>query len=388
MISRPNQIINIIKNVFINKALWLWIFAVYGLSLVIKILQSKKPYSMNYFISLFKFMPTNLIHFDSGYFIKIAESGYLNNDIIYRAFFPAYPILIFVLSLPLKILIGNMAASIAAIFISFVSLFFAIYLLNKLIKIDFDDSTVFNTNQILLLFPFSFFFLSAYSESLFLLSIVLSFYLARKNKWLLACLVAAFASSIRLPGILLFPVLIIEMLEQNDWKISKTFPKIFYTIIAPAGTIIYFLYLNFKAGGISTYFEAYKVGWPNRSFSIFFIKPILEPLYNLFFKHGVVRDPEIIGLAMFIFFCFGVFLMIRYHMRKSYLAFAIMSAILPLVTGTLDSLGRYYMVIFPLFIAYAIFFKNKFLAKSIYLILSTICLSIFMWFFIRGVFIG
>src|SRR5207244_9405299 len=68
----------------------------------------------------------------------------------------------------------------------------------------------------LAVFPTSFFFLAPYSESLFLLLSVTSFWAARRGKWPLAGAAGALAALTRNLGLLLLPALALEPCHQ--WR--------------------------------------------------------------------------------------------------------------------------------------------------------------------------
>ena len=116
-------------------------------------------------------------NFDGNHYLTIARRGY---GYAQQAFFPLYPNLIRYFS-------KYMLPVTSGVAISIVSFFIAIIFLVKLVKLDDSDPNIAKWTIIsLLTFPTSFFLGSVYTEGLFLMLVVLSFYCARTNRWWLA----------------------------------------------------------------------------------------------------------------------------------------------------------------------------------------------------------
>jgi len=149
----------------------------------------------------------NRANFDGIHSLDTAKKGY---GIYQQAFFPLYPRLISRLT-PLF----DGRDLVAGFTISFVSLFLALIVFYKLLKLDYKEKIARRTIIFLLLFPTAFFFSMIYAESLFFFFIIVSFYLARTKKWWLAGIFGALASATRLAGVFLFPALLVEWWQQN-----------------------------------------------------------------------------------------------------------------------------------------------------------------------------
>ena len=129
----------------------------------------------------------------------MARRGY---DNLQQAFFPFYSNLIRFLTPYFK------NSTFAGITISTLSFTLGLIILYKLVRLDYPDEIANLTIILLLVFPVSFFFSFVYTEGLFFLLIVGSFYAARRNNWLLAGILGGLASYTRFVGILLLPALI------------------------------------------------------------------------------------------------------------------------------------------------------------------------------------
>src|SRR3989344_8388676 len=115
----------------------------------------------------------------------------------------------------------------------------------------------------LLVFPTSFFFGSLYTESLFFLFMISTFYFLERKKYSLAAIFSILSSLTRLVGVFLFiPILIYVLNDQ--WKtISKKIKAFLYVISPFVGLGIYSTYLFVTTGNILEFFtsqEAFSSG--------------------------------------------------------------------------------------------------------------------------------
>lgn len=134
-------------------------------------------------------------HWDTAHFIKITLHGYYN--LLHMAFFPLYPLLertgMVVTGDPFTagLLLSNVAELV---------LFTVLY---RLVKEDFGGDRAYHTLFYLAIFPTAFFFSIAYSESLFLCLSTLTFYQLRRGRWWQAGLCGFLATLTRPDGLFL-----------------------------------------------------------------------------------------------------------------------------------------------------------------------------------------
>lgn len=130
----------------------------------------------------------NLAQFDAQWYLKIAEAGYPTNphstalevmDGATFAFFPLYPIILKILNIfIMNILLTGFLFANFMLLINFWSL---IYVLKKFT----DEKIAIRTAFLLFLFPFSIFFRSYFTESLFLFLLIwFTHFLLKKVIWL------------------------------------------------------------------------------------------------------------------------------------------------------------------------------------------------------------
>lgn len=146
-------------------------------------------------------------NFDGAHYLYIAKNGY---GLYEQAFFPFYPRLIKFLT-PL---FGGRDL-IAGLIISGVSAIVFLFLFYKIICLDYDGVTARRSIIFFLLFPTSFFLSMVYTESLFLMLLLGSFYAGRRHRWLWAGILGFFCSYTRIVGVFIFPALVYEWYQQN-----------------------------------------------------------------------------------------------------------------------------------------------------------------------------
>jgi len=158
-------------------------------------------------------------NFDGVHYATIVDRGYAGADLI-QAFFPVFPIFVKLLNL----LINN--TLISGLIIS--NLFFLLFLFIWYLFIEkrYSKNLAYLSTLIILFFPSSFFFGAFYNESLFLTSVLLSFWFVEKKQYFLTAIFIALASATRIVGIFLIPAVLIEIIFE-DYDFSKLFNSLF-----------------------------------------------------------------------------------------------------------------------------------------------------------------
>jgi hypothetical protein len=151
--------------------------------------------------------------FDALWFLRIATTGYAAGDGS-AAFFPLYPMAIRAVSF----VIGGHPLA-AGLLVSNAAFFGALVVLFFLTSSELSPGAARKTVLYIAIFPTAFFFLAPYSESLFLLLSVGSFWAARRRKWPLAGALGALAAATRVFGLLLAPALAMEAVHQ--WREAR-----------------------------------------------------------------------------------------------------------------------------------------------------------------------
>lgn len=154
--------------------------------------------------------------YDAQHYVDIAISGYEPPTASFSniAFFPLYPLLIRIVTLPL----GGpdpQTAALAGMVISNVALFVALLYLSALVARDLSLSIARRSVLYVLVFPTTLFLSSVYAESLFLATAVATLYHARTGEWYRAGAAGALAALTRPFGMLLVVPLAIELVRQR-----------------------------------------------------------------------------------------------------------------------------------------------------------------------------
>jgi hypothetical protein len=99
-------------------------------------------------------------------------------------------------------------------------------------------------------FPTAFFFLAPYSESLFLLLVLLSIWSARRSRWALAGTAGALAALTRNIGVVLVPVLVVEAVNQWLERRRDHAPvkEVLWSLLPAVGLGAYLLYWHMFSG--------------------------------------------------------------------------------------------------------------------------------------------
>jgi len=302
-------------------------------------------------------------NFDGEHYLAIAQNGYLP---LQYFFFPLYPFIVKTLSF------NNAQTTLAAtgLVISNLSFFIALTGIYKLVKLDYKEHIAKLTVLLFVFFPTSFYFSAYYSESIFLMLVVWSIYLLRKDKLIFGAIIASLASAARVIGGVLLPVLIVEMIVQR----KRNFLAI---IIAPLGVLTYMYYLLKQTGDPLIFLHQVTIFGQQRSSRLIllpqvfyrYIFEILPHVTYSFFPNVFTTYLEFTcGIIILLLVIFAFF-----KLRISYSIYALLAYLIPTLAGSFSSMPRYVLAIFPVFILSAIYL-NKIPKIYTYIIFSVMLL--------------
>lgn len=286
-------------------------------------------------------------NFDGVHYLNIARQGYFAQ--YSQAFFPLFP-----LAIKLVNISGNYFLT-GLIFANLVFLI-SLFCLYKLFNLDFNHSISFKSIILLLVFPTSYYFGSVYSESLFLLLVVISLWYMRKKQFFLAGVITGLASATRIFGVFLVFSLVWEIyhaLTSGQFKIkSRQFAQaILGVILAPLGLIAYMVYLKENFNDPFYFLNAQPVFGAARSNSDLILLP--QVLYR-YFKMLVsipVNSLSFFNVSLELMFTVIPLILLVWMYKKirfSYWIFILGCLILPSLTGTFSSMPRYALMGFLL----------------------------------------
>lgn len=326
-------------------------------------------------------------NFDGVYYLIIAAKGYTVN----AGFFPLFPLSISLVSSLFGPSVDRLPFDTAqyCISITLVSLYFltSLILMFKLIKLDYKKGIALSSIIFLLIFPTSFFYASIYSESLFLFLSLLTFYFARKKKWLIAGIFGALLSATRLVGIAILPSLLYEYFKEEK---KRSIIKILSLFIAPFGLLGYMFY-NLQKWGNPFYFIIAQGNFQNNREVDRIV--LLPQTILRYFKIFVNVNPNIyefwvaiLELSFFVFSSILLFIAWKKRIRFSYILFGVLLITIPASSGTLSGIPRYILPIFPIFIALSLIKNKQF--RITYSIMSVILLILLFALFSKGYFVA
>lgn len=329
-------------------------------------------------------------NFDGVHYLRLAQNGY--DAQFSQAFFPLYPLLIKFLNFLPK---GNYDLSLfvdpsyfyVGLILSNILFVIALFFLYKLWTIEYDSKITKLATILLLTFPTSYYFGAIYSESLFLLLAVLTFWFVRKDKFILAGIMTALASATKIQGVLLAVFILIELWYKYKTgiktRLNSFWKDVVGLLIAPLGLATYMLYL-WKQFGDPIYFltsqPAFGAGRSNFPFVTLpqviyrYLKMLLTVgTSNLAFWNATLE-------LFFMLLPVGILIYSFRKVKFSYWMFTALAILMPTLTGTLSSMPRYAILAFPLIPLIAKFNKG---AK--YIIIAQVLVGVVLLaMFIRG----
>lgn len=288
------------------------------------------------------------VRWDSLWYLEIAEGGYAYNgpgQLSNIAFFPVYPSLI--------ALFGPLFGyALSGWLISLVALLGSALLLVRYMQEHHPDIDPQDTLFFLLIFPTAIFFNAVYTESLFLLFVLSTFYFGLKRHFWLAGLFGILASLTRVTGILLILPLLIEYVIAMKEEKKKFGLDILGVVLPSLGIISFFTYHWARFGSPTLFFEV-QDAW-GRGFELetnHFLAETAAAQVNLYLDY------------FFVAFAVVATILLAMRLRLSYAAFIFIGILVPIATGTFMSVGRYLLILFPIYIL-AASYKEKLVRQS------------------------
>lgn len=314
--------------------------------------------------------------YDTGFYLVIALQGY-EEDPLRAAFPPLYSVAIGALKHVADPLVASEveAALLAGLAVSCAAFAVGLYLLHRLVTLDFGEQVAHRTVVLLAVFPTSFFFSAVYSESLFLALSVGAIYAGRRGRGWLAGVLGALAALTRLQGIVLLVPLAILLVygprgdgpARRGWRppnaalaIRQAAPA----LLIPVALAAFAAYLWVVVDDPLATFQAQREGWHRHA-----TLPVVSAYLGLEdtgwaanrvrlgfnpFTDAATRAALTDG-AFFLFAAVGSVGAVR-RLPLAYSAYAL-SALLFLLLSVPDggrehllSLPRVILVVFPLFI--------------------------------------
>lgn len=303
---------------------------------------------------------------DGGHFLGIAEHGYKYD--FQLAFYPLFPI-----SIKLIWIILPIPTQIIGFLLNLIFLIILLKYFKKLIELDFKEVVATRAIIALLLSPVSFFLLLPYSETLFLLLTVLSFYYIRKDRVFFGLLFASLSFVTRPLGLATILAVFYEI-----YLIRKSLNPKYLLTFMPFAVFLVFGWIQTHQKLFFIHTEEYwqrTLALPGQN--------IIEAVREVRHSNAIFRPlSELIALFFGLLFTALAFI----KLRRSYFIYILLSLMLPLFTSKLTSLPRFLLVLFPIFILLGLI-KNRYYFFFIE-VASVLGLIYFLNLFLQGAWVS
>lgn len=239
----------------------------YAISLVYAILILKpETISFDFFLDAWT-------RWDADRYITIAEKGYgeIMNDEpgpYNLVFFPLYPWIVRLFTL----IIPN--TKLACLIVSTLFYCLAMSFMYALVASEYGKKVAKLSLLFISVAPFSFFLGGMMTESVFLFTTVLAWYLIKRRKWFAAAIVGALATLSRIVGILIVIPYALELIEcyaesfrQHKYKewFKNCFKHGIWVLIIPCGLLVYLALNYYYTGDCFMFLEYQSKGWTHES---------------------------------------------------------------------------------------------------------------------------
>lgn len=293
---------------------------------------------------------------DAGFYATIATYGYdwineqrPSDDM---AFLPLYPLAIHVVSgmtntgCALSPYLST-CATIGGVAVSNAALLLATLLLFDLARRRYGSKIAWGAALLLLVSPISVYLSGVYTESLFLLLTLLTFWLLERDRFVLAVVAAALACLTRSVGVALF--LPLAWVAWRGSTAARPY-RMALAFIPPLIFAVYILLAGVTVGDPLAYFKTYDSTWgrsagsPIQAFTVYFSG---EPVALFGWS------PAWIDLILtLVYLGLAVSLLIKTE-TGAWGLFALVALLIPIATGSLLSMPRFGATLFPFYILLA-----------------------------------
>lgn len=289
--------------------------------------------------------------YDSGWYHGIASQGYIygaggRNNL---AFFPVYPMLMRAGGT----LLGGRQEDyyFAGIVVSWLAFAAAMTVLYRVALLDLPRPAAIRAVMYAAAFPFAYFFGMVYSESVFLLAMVLTVYALRTRKWVVAALSGAAMTATRVTGVMAIPGLALIA-----WRVAGADRRSQMLAVAAvagsmAGIGLYSLF-NYQISGTpfawydAITFWGYRPGGNPLGGVLGLLQALVTRPYQFLATERMAPYDTLNAVS-----ALGALALVPLIVRRfnaGYALIVLAGLLLPLSSGQFEGLGRYCSVQFPI----------------------------------------
>jgi hypothetical protein len=236
--------------------------------------------------------------------------------------------------------------------------------------------------------PTAVFFSAMYTESVFMLFVIATFYYAGESQWDRAALVGALASATRNTGVLMALVIALEGMHQQGvrlwpvgWKLRallahyrgqlrptfKAWRSLLAAMFVPVGLLSYMAFLSNTFGDPLGFIHV-QATWGREVSGAGITKLISNTAKSLNvganFWAGQFDPKTLMDLAFTLGFAPLVGLAL-YKLRPAYGLFGLLTFVVPLSTGSVGSMTRYVLMLVPCFLLLARWGRREWVDRAV-----------------------
>ena len=325
------------------------------------------------------------MRWDAQWYLAIADSGYSGLGSIsgttglYQqavAFPPLFPISVRGVGAALHLWSPEAATLLVGL-----SLLVAVVGLYRLASMDGGSRVGVTAVVMMLSFPTAFFLVAPYAEAPVLALGVWSFVAARQRRWVIAALLVGAAVAAKLDSVVLVAGLLVEVVGAERGR--RALAAAGAIVVAPAAALGGWMAWQAAVFGDPLRFVSAENAW-GRHLGVP-MSYLLTTFPSVFDKHTYVLPSMLDIAAPLLLLGLGVR---AWRVRRSYSAVLILSAVLFSSTSVYDSIDRYSLVVFPLFIVAGVVLARRPVVTAGLSALSTAVGGTLIVLFSTGHFIG
>lgn len=305
-------------------------------------------------------------------------------------FFPLYSGAAWLASWPWRAVLDHERAFyVGGLLVSSVSFLLGLIAVERLARKLAGDEVAVRTVWLIAVFPFSFFLTAVYADALYLCLAAWSLTCAYEQRWRSACALAALAAMTRIPGLALYPAIVLEYLRRHDFNWRSLFDDLPSFAILAAGPLAIAAYYFLRYGDPLAFLHARQQGW-NRASGF----AALQRDYRYFLGDwsisctglaDCVREFEPTRRALGVWYLalppisVALVLYARRLLGVGLTTWVVLSVFMGLVNG-LDGTGRFTSVLFPVFIAAALLLRSRIAFAAVCLVFAPFLILFFAQF--------
>lgn len=306
------------------------------------------------------------MQWDAHWYLNILKERYLI-DPLSPAFYPLFPLIVGMLS---AMTFHSIPYSHLGLLVNTLSLGFALAALLTISREFGIQNFRYVTVALFLAAPAAIFTHLFYSEAVFVAIGFWAYAFALQRRWLLVAITLAFLTATRLPSLLFLGLCGLEYLRAYNWNIRTAINRsLAYFLLAPAGFLLYGLYLLAVRGNFFAMFSAYKSpnAWAYLSFEPNFFYTIFKAaretgravIGKRVFDNNIIVNHTIPLFCLAILLGCSVYLLYTYRGKGVPLGiFGLCSIVFVTVNNTLLAVHRYLLPCLSIYIVLALIYAD------------------------------